>query len=84
MQNEPQHDSGISAVPKIHVHFGIGRVLLDLSHDVLRPYIYSPAFWLSMGAGGVQERKGKKKKKQEKEGRYALEENEHGRKLDLS
>ena len=61
MQNEPQHDSGILAVPEIHVHFGRGRVLLDLSHDVLRPYIYSPAFWLSRGAGGVQERKEKKK-----------------------
>lgn len=60
MQNEPQHDSGILAVPEIHVRFGRGRVLLDLSHDVLHPYIYSPAFWLSMGAGGVQERKGKK------------------------
>lgn len=27
MQNEPRHDSGIFAVPEIHVHLGRGHVL---------------------------------------------------------
>lgn len=78
----PSINSGILAVPEIHVRFVRGRVLLDLSHDVLALTFIALHFGCQWG-WRCPRKKGEKIE-QEKEGRYALEENEHGRKLDLS
>lgn len=70
MQKEPQHVSGILAVPEIHVHFGRGHVVQTYL------MMYCTLMFIALHFGcqwGLEVSKKERKKKEAEKGRYALE-----------